>query len=563
MRSILLREPEAAENLPEPATEDKEEVTKEDLPKEVEQPNQEKPQEGNGEGRTPDELEEQQEHEYHPTSSLPNSPPGTSTAGARDSILCRFFELRRRNGELEETVEKQKAQILALEAALAAATENRPPLPRTPSRTPMTDDGDDGTGGTGGSAERSTASVTDHKNGFAKQKEEVASSSDAKSVKDDADQNFQAETLAARDRELLELRAMLAQERLLRKRAGEEEAERLFLLLPGQKSNDAAANPANVLPEVLVGEVGAAADSGAGTSGAVGLTNPAPPSAIGPDIVDAAAGADDTAQCEGGGGRVRKAILERFASMDRERARLAGQVEERDAKMRSLEEELECLRRVRQLQLDESQAEQELANARLRWEQEARAQLDAARTRLEDARSARDASLARERKRMALEVEERVRAMEDLRRSAEQGEHVLRQELLDLKDQLRRAEGDKHYATELHKYARGLEQKLQYTQQRAAQADAAARAAAQEAFAARQASFSAAQANSLTTEAQLAARVADLELLPLKAAGPGDGKAEIKRRLLLKWHPDKCANQAFATRVLQEMMRSRDWEACS
>jgi len=61
-------------------------------------------------------------------------------------------------------------------------------------------------------------------------------------------------------------------------------------------------------------------------------------------------------------------------------------------------------------------------------------------------------------------------------------------------------------------------------------------------------------------EASLAKRLAALELMALRSAASGEERARLRRRLQLKWHPDKNAHNAeFATRVLQEMQRQPEW----
>lgn len=56
-------------------------------------------------------------------------------------------------------------------------------------------------------------------------------------------------------------------------------------------------------------------------------------------------------------------------------------------------------------------------------------------------------------------------------------------------------------------------------------------------------------------------RVADLECDPLKHCGPQE-RAALRKKLLMKWHPDKQPspdNAALATVVMQELQNHRDW----
>lgn len=60
----------------------------------------------------------------------------------------------------------------------------------------------------------------------------------------------------------------------------------------------------------------------------------------------------------------------------------------------------------------------------------------------------------------------------------------------------------------------------------------------------------------------LAGKIADMECSPLKSCAPED-KASLKKKLLLKWHPDKqpSPEQAmFATQVVQEMQNRSVWK---
>lgn len=52
--------------------------------------------------------------------------------------------------------------------------------------------------------------------------------------------------------------------------------------------------------------------------------------------------------------------------------------------------------------------------------------------------------------------------------------------------------------------------------------------------------------------------VAKLEIQALQGADR-ETKAKLKKRLQLKWHPDKCMNSALATRVMQEMQMCPEW----
>jgi hypothetical protein len=59
----------------------------------------------------------------------------------------------------------------------------------------------------------------------------------------------------------------------------------------------------------------------------------------------------------------------------------------------------------------------------------------------------------------------------------------------------------------------------------------------------------------------LGRRIASVELLPLKKMSPAD-KQVFKKRLLLKWHPDKqpCPEQSeLATEVMQELQTHPNW----
>ncbi|CAE8609153.1 unnamed protein product [Polarella glacialis] len=62
-------------------------------------------------------------------------------------------------------------------------------------------------------------------------------------------------------------------------------------------------------------------------------------------------------------------------------------------------------------------------------------------------------------------------------------------------------------------------------------------------------------------EELLAKQLASMELLALASAVQGEDRARQRKRLQLKWHPDKNVhNAAFATRVLQEMQRQPEWQ---
>mmetsp|Transcript_157705 Transcript_157705/g.294151 ORF Transcript_157705/g.294151 Transcript_157705/m.294151 type:complete len:290 (-) Transcript_157705:132-1001(-) len=59
----------------------------------------------------------------------------------------------------------------------------------------------------------------------------------------------------------------------------------------------------------------------------------------------------------------------------------------------------------------------------------------------------------------------------------------------------------------------------------------------------------------------LAKRVAEVEAAPLKRSSEGD-RAVLRRKLLLKWHPDKqpsTEHAELATRVMQELQQRPDW----
>lgn len=56
----------------------------------------------------------------------------------------------------------------------------------------------------------------------------------------------------------------------------------------------------------------------------------------------------------------------------------------------------------------------------------------------------------------------------------------------------------------------------------------------------------------------IAPHIASLEVEELRSADP-DKRAALKKRLLLKWHPDKCINSELAKCVLQEMQQCPEW----
>jgi len=53
--------------------------------------------------------------------------------------------------------------------------------------------------------------------------------------------------------------------------------------------------------------------------------------------------------------------------------------------------------------------------------------------------------------------------------------------------------------------------------------------------------------------------VAELEIQAFKEAN-AETRAQLKRRLQLKWHPDKCINADLAKCVMQELQRSDYWK---
>jgi len=67
-------------------------------------------------------------------------------------------------------------------------------------------------------------------------------------------------------------------------------------------------------------------------------------------------------------------------------------------------------------------------------------------------------------------------------------------------------------------------------------------------------------ASAAPSEEQVVRGLVDMELQALRAAKDGESKTGLKKRLLLKWHPDKCVNTTLATRVLQEMQTRREWK---
>jgi len=65
--------------------------------------------------------------------------------------------------------------------------------------------------------------------------------------------------------------------------------------------------------------------------------------------------------------------------------------------------------------------------------------------------------------------------------------------------------------------------------------------------------------NSLTFSPEaLAPSIAMLEVQALRTAN-AESLAQLKRRLQLKWHPDKCVNAALATCVMQELQQRPEW----
>merc|ERR1712137_1216860 len=67
--------------------------------------------------------------------------------------------------------------------------------------------------------------------------------------------------------------------------------------------------------------------------------------------------------------------------------------------------------------------------------------------------------------------------------------------------------------------------------------------------------------NSGCKDEKTAKLLADIEIEALSAADEGEEHARIRRRLQMKWHPDKNShNTEFATRVLQEMQQRPEWQ---
>jgi len=64
------------------------------------------------------------------------------------------------------------------------------------------------------------------------------------------------------------------------------------------------------------------------------------------------------------------------------------------------------------------------------------------------------------------------------------------------------------------------------------------------------------------TRAAMAKHIAELECAPLRGCAAEESPA-LKKKLLLKWHPDKQAspeNAALATQVVQELQNRREWK---
>lgn len=53
--------------------------------------------------------------------------------------------------------------------------------------------------------------------------------------------------------------------------------------------------------------------------------------------------------------------------------------------------------------------------------------------------------------------------------------------------------------------------------------------------------------------------VAKLEREPLRQVLDPQMRQQLRRKILLKWHPDKCANTELATKMVQELQNSDDW----
>eukprot|EP00930_Biecheleria_cincta_P091004 TRINITY_DN80488_c0_g1_i1.p1 TRINITY_DN80488_c0_g1~~TRINITY_DN80488_c0_g1_i1.p1 ORF type:complete len:440 (+),score=129.04 TRINITY_DN80488_c0_g1_i1:126-1445(+) len=133
-------------------------------------------------------------------------------------------------------------------------------------------------------------------------------------------------------------------------------------------------------------------------------------------------------------------------------------------------------------------------------------QLNAARDRLDDLRLRKDQELAKER-RLRIEAEQKVAGLQH----RIQGQHEVLQENCRLRQQLQRAE---------------------------------------------------AKGRGPPSREDVVKELAKLECRPLKDCHADSERAALKKKLLLKWHPDKQPspqNTAFATQIMQELQNCREW----